>query len=54
MTDVHVSGSLVTFPQMNACTDIVHTLPFSGALVQVMLVCVDVVGQLPQFDEEME
>ena len=52
--EFHINGSLVTFPQTTALTDTVHTPPFIGALVQVMLVCVDVVGQLPQFDEEME
>ena len=31
-------------------TENVHVLPSVGALVQVMLLCVVLVGQLPQFD----
>ncbi len=46
-------GSLalsVIFPQTTACTANVHTVPLNDTSVQVILVWLVVVGQLPQFD----
>jgi hypothetical protein len=49
-------GSLafpVMFPQTTACTANVHTVPLNDMSVQVTLVWLVVVGQLPQFDARM-
>ena len=49
-------GSLslpVISPQMAVCTAKVHTLPLVDTSVQVTLVWLVVVGQLPQFDARM-
>ena len=43
----------VLFPQVTVCTAKIHTLPLVGILVQVTLVLLVVVGQLPQFDARM-
>ena len=43
----------VLFPQMTVHTAKLHTLPLVGILVQVTLVWLVVVGQLPQFDARM-
>ena len=40
-------------PQTTVCTTKVHTLPLVGTSVQVTVVLVVVVGQLPQFDVRM-
>jgi hypothetical protein len=50
------SGSLVLpiiFPQTAVCRANMHKLPLSCTLVQVTLVWLVVVGQLPQFDARM-
>ena len=46
---------LVTFPQVTVCTAKVHVhvLVLVGMSVQVTLVWLVVVGQLPQFDARM-
>ena len=41
-------------PHTKVCKDNVHVLPSVGALVQVMLLCAVLVGQLPQFDAVIE
>ena len=49
-------GSLalpVIVPQTMVCIANVHTLPSAGTSVQVILVWLVVVGQLPQFDARM-
>jgi hypothetical protein len=49
-------GSLalpVIYPQITVCTANVHTVPLNDTLVQVTLVWLVVVGQLPQFDARM-
>ena len=43
----------VIFPQITDRTANVHTLPSVGTSVQVTVLCVVVVGQLPQFDDRM-
>ena len=43
----------VIFPQATVCTANVHRLPLVSAFVQVALVWLVVVGQLPQFDARM-
>ena len=51
-----LTGSLslpVIFPQTTVCTANVHTLPLVGTSVQVVVVWLVVVGQLPQFDARM-
>ena len=46
-------GSLLILPQTIVCTANVHMLPSVGTSVQVTVVWVVVVGQLPQFDIEL-
>ena len=41
------------FPQTTVCTVNVHTLPSVGTSVQVTVVFLVEVGQLPQFDAKM-
>ena len=41
------------FPQTTVCTAKVHTLSLVGTSVQVTVVWLVVVGQLPQFDARM-
>ena len=43
----------VIFPQTSVCMANVHTLPLVGTSVQVTVVWLVVVGQLPQFDARM-
>ena len=43
----------VIFPQTTVCTANVHTVVFIGMSVQVTVVRLVVVGQLPQFDARM-
>ena len=43
----------VIFPQTTVCMANVHMLPLGGMPVQVALVWLVVVGQLPQFDARM-
>ena len=43
----------VIFPQTTVCTANMHTLPLVGISVQVAMVWLVVVGQLPQFDARM-
>ena len=47
--------SLVMLPQITVCTANVHIVPFIlvGTSVQVTVVLVVVVGQLPQFDDRI-
>ena len=40
-------------PQTTVCTANVHVVPLVGTSVQVTVVSVVVVGQLPQFDDRM-
>ena len=40
-------------PQTTVCTANVHIVPLVGTSVQVTVVLVVVVGQLPQFDDRM-
>ena len=42
--------SLRIVPWTSLCIVIIHTLPSVGALVQMMLSLIVIVGQLPQFD----
>ena len=48
-----VSLTPVMFPQTTVCTANVHMPPSVGTSVQVTVVWVVVVGQLPQFDDRM-
>ena len=53
---VTITGSLLSpirLPQSTACIANVHTLFSVGTSVQVTLVWLVVVGQLPQFDARM-
>ena len=43
----------VIFPQTTVCTAKLHSLPAASTSVQVTLVWLVVVGQLPQFDARM-
>ena len=43
----------VRFPQITVCTANLHTLPLVGTSVQVTVMLVVVVGQLPQLDDRM-
>ena len=43
----------VIFPQTTVCRVKLHSLLLAGTLVQVTLVWLVVVGQLPQFDARM-
>ena len=43
----------VIFPQTTVCTANVHSVPLNDMSVQVTLVWLVVVGQLPQFDARM-
>ena len=40
-------------PQITVCTANIHVVPLVGTSVQVTVVLVVVVGQLPQFDDRM-
>ena len=41
------------FPQTTVCTASIHTLPSVGTSVQVIVLWLVLVGQLPQFDARM-
>ena len=53
LTSIVLLNCPVMFPQATVCTANVHRLPLVCTLVQVTLVWLVVVGQLPQFDARM-
>ena len=60
MIGLTIIGLLIIFPQLMACRDNSHIVTITsscavvmGTSVQVTVVLVVVVGQLPQFDDRM-